>query len=133
MNAYEKLGKYHTKLDKLRKIPNISEKIKNEIQDIEDEIDKLKDLFCNNSVKLIYAYSKNRSIIEHLRCSLMHGSYTYNEIDDTFKFSDYWKGEDQFNKTISLKDFKMIFNDENISHVMKQFSDVYGESIGIKK
>ena len=63
----------------------------------------------------------------------MHGSYTYNEIDDTFKFSDYWKGEDQFNKTISLKDFKMIFNDENISHVMKQFSDVYGESIGIKK
>ena len=131
--AYEKLGKYHTKLDKLRKIPNISEKIKNEIQDIEEEIGKLKDLFCNNSVKLIYAYSKNRSIIEHLRCSLMHGSYTYNEIDDTFKFSDYWKGEDQFNKTISLKDFKMIFNDENISHVMKQFSDVYGESVSVKK
>ena len=127
--AYEKLGKYHTKLDKLRKIPNISEKIKNEIQVIEEELDKLKDLFCNNSVKLIYSYSKNRSIVEHLRCSLMHGSYTYNEIDDTFKFSDYWKGEDQFNKTISLKDFRTIFNDENISHVMKQFSDVYGESI----
>lgn len=131
--AYEKLGQYHTKLDKLRKTPNISEKIKNEIQVIEEEIDKLKDLFCNNSVKLIYSYSKNRSIVEHLRCSLMHGSYTYNEIDDTFKFSDYWKGEDQFNKTISLKDFRTIFNDENISHVMKQFSDVYGESIGIKK
>ena len=131
--AYEKLGKYHTKLDKLRKIPNISEKIKNEIQVIEEEIDKLKDLFCNNSVKLIYSYSKNRSIVEHLRCSLMHGSYSYNEIDNTFKFSDYWKGEDQFNKTISLKDFKMIFNDENISHVMKQFSDVYGESASIKK
>ena len=80
-------------------------------KDLAEAIGKLKDLFCNNSVKLIYAYSKNRSIIEHLRCSLMHGSYTYNEIDNTFKFSDYWKGEDQFNKTISLKDFKMIFGD----------------------
>lgn len=126
IRAYKKLGLYHEKINKLKNYRgNDKEKIKKDIINLESEIDTLKELFCNNSVKLIYSYSKNRSIIEHLRCSLMHGSYFYNEIDDTITFIDYWKGETQFNETITLKDLKSIIDGENLNHVLNQFKTVY--------
>ena len=134
MRAYKKLGLYHEKIAKLKNYcGNNREKIEKEILVLETEIDNLKNLFCNNSVKLIYSYSKNRSIIEHLRCSLMHGNYFYNEIDGTLTFVDYWKGENQFNETITLKEFRTIFSGENIAHVMEQFNEVYGLEVKIKK
>ncbi len=127
--AYTNLGKYHDKLEKLKGYHgNTNKKVLEDITGIQEEIDKLTDLFCNNSIKLIYSYSKNRSIVEHLRCALMHGNYSYNDVDETFTFEDYWKGERQFSEIIHIKDFRNIFNNENFRHIFGHFQEVYSNS-----
>lgn len=133
--CYQKLGSYHIKLEKLRnsKRKNI-EKIEQDILDVESEIDKLKELFCNNSVKLIYGYSKNRSVIEHLRCSMMHGNYSYDKDKCILTFSNIWQGKDMFSISLTLREFKSVFNNNNINHIVEHFSKVYGnEKIKVKR
>jgi uncharacterized protein Yka (UPF0111/DUF47 family) len=59
MRAYKKLGLYHEKINKLKNYRGSDkEKVEKDITALESEIDNLKELFCNNSVKLIYSYSK---------------------------------------------------------------------------
>lgn len=124
--CYEKIGILHLKKDKLKNIPK--EKIpsfESKINEIEEEIEKITNLFCDASVKLIHEYSKNRSVIEHLRCSMMHGNYSYNENNKTLTFVDTWHKKELYRNTLTIKEFKNLFHSENINLIIEQFTTTY--------
>lgn len=102
---------------------NPSLQIKQKYEELNKEIEELVDLFCNSSVQSLYKYSENRSIVEHLRCSIMHGNYSYNELDDTFLFKDLWKGQELYCLKLSYGDFKSLINFRNINAVIEQFDN----------
>ena len=128
--CYEKIGVYHSKLEKLQQYPlnNVGA-----INAVETKIDDLVSLFCTSSVRLIYNYSKNRSIIEHLRCSIMHGNYFYDEKKKTMTFIDFWQGEKRFHQMFTLKEFKGILNNENLGYIFRQFQNVYDKDDNVVK
>ena len=103
---------------------NYTAPIQQKHQELTKEIDELVDLFCTASVQTLYTYSQNRSIIEHLRCSVMHGNYTYNELTDTFEFKDLWKNQEWYHINLSFEEFKSLLNFQNTTAVINQFDNV---------
>ena len=125
IRCYEKIGMLYERKNKLNKCRTNNININTKLQEIENAINELIDLLNNDSIKTIYNYSKNRSIIEHLRCSIMHGNYYYNEEENTLTFKDIWKHKELYNKTLTLKEFRNLFNIENTSLISEQFEEVY--------
>lgn len=57
----------------------------------------------------------------------MHGNYFYNENEDTLTFKDIWKNKELYNKTLTLKEFRNLFNIENTNLISEQFEEVYSK------
>lgn len=127
IKCYEKIGKLSDRKNKLMKCQTYNSDLNIKLQEIEKSIDELIDLLNNNCIKTIYNYSKNRSIIEHLRCSIMHGNYFYNENEDTLTFKDIWKNKELYNKTLTLSEFRNLFNISNTNLISEQFEEVYSK------
>ena len=99
--------------------------LKNRVSLLESEIVAMKDFFCNSSVKMIYEYSKNRSIVEHLRCSIAHGDYFYDCTSDKLTFFDKWKDDMVYKNVVTCDEFRQLFNYENVNAVNNHFIDKY--------
>lgn len=127
MKCYNKLGNLYAKRDKLKGCKAFNPSVNAKLIDIEKEIQENIDLFCNSSVQLIYQYSKNRSIIEHIRCSMMHGNYSYDNASGELTFIDIWHNEELYNNTISLDDFRELFNAFNTKLIKEQFIYSYSK------
>lgn len=123
--SYQKINLLMEKRNNLEHVltKNQSPQIKQKYQELTKEIEELVDLFCTSSVQTIYDYSQNRSIIEHLRCSIMHGNYTYDELTDNFEFKDLWKNQEWYHVNLSFEEFKALLNFQNIKAVTKQFDN----------
>lgn len=121
--SYQKINLLMEKRNHLEQTLTINQspQIIQKHQEITKEIDELVDLFCTSSVQVLYTYSQNRSIIEHLRCSVMHGNYTYDESSNTFDFQDLWKNQEWCHINLSFADFKSLLNFQNINAVIQQF------------
>lgn len=123
--SYQKINLLMEKRNNLEHvlIKNSSPSIKQKYQELTQEIEELVDLFCTSSVQALYNYSQNRSIIEHLRCSVMHGNYTYDDLTNTFEFKDVWKNQEWYHVNLTFEEFKSLLNFQNIQAVIKQFDN----------
>lgn len=123
--CYQKINLLMEKRNKLEYVltKNNSLSIREKLNDLNKEIEEIIDLFCTSSVKLLYKYSSNRSVIEHLRCSIMHGNYSYDPSNDTFLFIDLWKDEEWYRVNFSFQEFKKLLNFENVNSVLEQFDN----------
>ena len=120
LGLYKKISELEIRLDSLSQWKNKDEKYKNTKLSLENEINDLLKLTLSEPIKRLYDYSKNRSLIEHIRCSIMHGNYTFDISNNTFVFYDKWKENEVYRDIVKLEDFKMIFNFDNIELVMEQ-------------
>ena len=75
-----------------------------------------------SAIQALYRYSDNRSIIEHLRCSIMHGNYSYDLEKEVFEFVDLWKGDEQGRFNLTLNDFEKILAFENVNTIIEHFN-----------
>ena len=117
---YKKIFLLQSKLESLSQWKNKDEEYKKVKLALESEISDLLKLTLSEPIKRLYDYSKNRSLIEHIRCSIMHGNYTFDISNNTFVFYDKWKENEVYRDIVKLEDFKMIFNFDNIELVMEQ-------------
>lgn len=120
LGLYKKISILETRLDSLSQWKNKDEQYKNIKLSLETEINDLLKLTLSEPIKRLYDYSKNRSLIEHIRCSIMHGTYTYYVSNKTYSFYDEWKGEEVYRDIVKLEDFKRIFNFDNIELIIEQ-------------
>lgn len=126
-NCYKKLSKLCSKKESLEKYQRVGEQHTSEIiGEIEKEIKELIKLFSAGSIQRMHSYAKNRSIIEQLRCSIMHGNYYYDEKNKNVVFTDYNKGEKVYEEQITIEELYRLFNIKNDDLISKQFSTVYG-------
>lgn len=120
VSLYKKIHQLETKLNNL-----MNQKYKgndfNKIKlAIETEIEELLNITLSGPISRLYEYSKNRSLLEHIRCSIMHGNYDFNEQTKTYTFFDYWKNSECYHDEVSLSDFNSLFNFENMNLVLTQ-------------
>lgn len=120
LSLYKRIFLLESKLDSLNSWKNKDEEYRNVKLSLEKEINDLFKLTLSEPIKRLYDYSKNRSLIEHIRCSIMHGNYTFDIFNNTFSFYDEWKGNEVYRDVVKLDDFKRIFNFDNIKLVMEQ-------------
>lgn len=122
----DKLKKQYERLTSLEN--NKYYKDKNEIETIKKQINELVKVLTTNSVMNIYNYKKNRSIIEHLRCSITHGTYEYDINSDTIYFIDNWNSNKKEIKITNAELSKMLcYNNKNI--IAEQYENVYKKKI----
>ena len=120
LSLYKKVSLLENRLDSLNSWKNKDEEYRRVKLDLESEINDLFKLIFAEPIKRLYDYSKNRSLIEHIRCSMMHGNYTFDILDNTFTFFDEWKGKEVYRDVVNLNNFKKIFNFYNIELIMEQ-------------
>ena len=120
LSLYKKIFQLQSKLDSLSQWKDKNEEYKNLKLSLESEINDLLSLTLSGPLKRLYEYSKNRSLIEHIRCSIMHGNYDYNVCMNTFTFYDEWKGKEVYRDNVKLDDFKSLFNFDNVLLVISQ-------------
>lgn len=94
------------------------------IQNLSDELDTYLSLFTSDSVAKFYPYSKKRSLIEHIRCSIEHGTYNYDESSSKIDFKDNWENNNLEFK-INISEFMGILSNENKRLILEQFKKVY--------
>ena len=94
------------------------------IETIKSELDNYLEFFNNSSIINFYPYSKKRSLIEHLRCSIEHGTYEYDKEKSSISFIDNWEGN-SFNINMNTFEFMKIMCNENKKLILEQFKKVY--------
>lgn len=120
LGLYKKIFSLQSRLDSLNQWKNKDEEYNKVKLALESEIDDLFRLVLSEPIRRLYDYSKNRSLIEHIRCSIMHGNYTFDISNNTFTFCDRWKGSEGYKDIVRLDDFNKIFNFDNIELVLEQ-------------
>ena len=120
LGLYKKIFLLQSRLDNLEQHKNKNEEYKKIKLSLENEINDLLRLTLAEPIKRLYDYSKNRSLIEHIRCSMMHGNYTFDITNNSFVFYDMWKGKEVYRDVVNLDDFKKIFNFYNMELVIEQ-------------
>ena len=120
ISLYKNIHQLETKLIKLEQQKHKNTDYSKIKSTIETEIEELLNIALSNPITRLYDYSKNRSLLEHIRCSIMHGNYDYDELSNTYTFFDYWKDKECYRDQISLLDFEKLFNLENLSLVVNQ-------------
>ena len=64
----------------------------------------------------------------------VYEKYSYDEDKRILAFSNIWQGKDIFSIKLTLREFKNIFSNKNINHIVEHFSKVYGdEKIKVKR
>ena len=122
-DCYQKISLLMEKKNHLDSFKNSnSKKLIQDRESLQKDIDSYVDLFCKSSVKALYRYSDNRSIIEHLRCSIMHGNYIYNFQSDVFEFTDLWKNNEHGRFNLTINDFEKILAFENVNIIIEHFN-----------
>ena len=96
------------------------------IENLKTELDNYLSFFTNSSIINFYPYSKKRSLIEHIRCSIEHGTYDYDNEKSNINFVDNWEGNN-FNIDLSVLEFMTIVCNENKKMILEQFKNVYNE------
>lgn len=120
LSLYKKIFQLQSKLDSLSQWKNKNEEYNNVKMSLENEINDLLSVTLSGPLRRLYEYSKNRSLIEHIRCSVMHGNYDYDTGTEMFTFYDLWKGKEVYRDNVRLDDFKRLFNFNNVELVLNQ-------------
>lgn len=126
LSLYKKIYQLNERLEKLNNRKNKDEEYEKVKLSIENEIDLLLNITLCGPLKRLYEYSKNRSLIEHIRCSIMHGNYGFNEQSKIYTFFDFWKNEESYRDEVELDSFRSLFNAGNINLVMSQDREMNG-------
>ena len=100
------------------------------IVNLKTELDNYLSFFTNSSIVKFYPYSKKRSLIEHIRCSIEHGTYNYNNEKSNISFIDNWE-DNNFNIDLSVLEFMVLVCNENKKMILEQFKNVYSEEENI--
>lgn len=120
LSLYNKIFQLQSKLDSLSQWKNKDQVYNNVKLSLEKEIDDLLSLTLSGPLKRLYEYSKNRSLIEHIRCSIMHGNYDFDIGTEMFTFYDKWKGKEVYRDVVKISDFRRLFNFNNVELVVNQ-------------
>lgn len=110
-------------LDKLLKeehYPNLER-----MENLESYTEDFINLMGSSAITKYYEYSKKRSLIEHLRCSIEHGSYDYDE--KSVNFIDNWQ-DNSFNISMDVNKLENIVSSTNKELILEQFNKVYKRS-----
>ena len=111
-------------IKEMKKTKEEKEKLQERINSIKENINSLLDLLNNVSVQKMYDYGQNRSLIEHIRCSITHGTFDYKLKSDEISFTDEWQGQKE-ELIIKNKDFENLFSYDNKEKIRNQYEKVY--------
>lgn len=115
-------GTNSTQSEKMKKVKNFLFQMQ-EVFKHQDKIKRIKDLAIDFDAD---KYDENLNIIFHIRNAIAHGNVFLEEsrtnfLESIIRFEDYSEGHTGnlvYQKTIKLKDFLKIFNDENIKVIL---------------